>query len=235
MNKIILQKYIAESGCCSRRKAEELIRLGQVFVNGKKAELGQRASEEDLVKINKQIIKVRQEKIYIILNKPKGYISTNRKFKNEKNIFELLPKKYHNLKIAGRLDKDSRGLLLLTNDGDYIQEITHPRFEHEKKYLVKIKMQKSKIKIDEKLKKEMIYSFGKGVDIGDGDGIVKAKNIKTITDNEFEIILSEGKKRQIRRMFKVLGLEVLNLQRISIGKINLEDLKEGEWKKITIN
>jgi len=234
--KIILQKYIAESGYCSRRKAEELIRLGKVFVNDKKAELGQKVDEKDIVKINNKIISINQKKTYIILNKPREYTCTNKKFTGEKNVFELLPDEYKSLHIVGRLDKNSRGLVLLTNDGDLTLKLTHPRFEHEKKYIIKIKNE-DKIRETDKLRirnEEIIRIFTKGIDISDGDGIVKVKKIKTLSANKFEIILTEGKKRQIRRMFEALNLKVFDLKRVSIGKISLGDLKEGEWKEINI-
>ncbi len=235
--KIILQKQIASSGHCSRRKAEELIRLGQVRVNDKKAELGQRVDETDIVKINNKLISINQEKIYIILNKPREYTCTNKKFTGEKNVFKLLPDEYRTLHIVGRLDKNSRGLVLLTNDGDLTLKFTHPRFEHEKKYIVRIKNEDNIRETNElRIRNEaIIKTFKKGMDIGDGDGIVKVKKIKTLSANKFEMILTEGKKRQIRRMFEILNYKVSDLKRISIGNINLGDLKEEEWKKITIN
>lgn len=240
--KTILQKQIASSGCCSRRKAEELIRAGSVKVNNTKAELGQKVSEKDKIKINNKLITINKEKIYIILNKPRDYTCTTRKFKNEQNIFELLPNEHKNLHIVGRLDKNSRGLVLLTNDGDLSFKITHPKFEHEKKYIVKIKNEGNAVrripnKSTKEFKtrnKEIIKIFQKGIDIADGDGIVKAKNVQTLSANKFEIILTEGKKRQIRRMFEALDLKVSDLKRISIGKIKLGDLKEGEWKEINL-
>jgi pseudouridine synthase len=231
-----LQKFISQSGYCSRRKAEKLIRNGKVFVNDKIAELGQRVSEEDIIKINNKLIKVNKEKTYVILNKPRDYTCTTRKFKNEQNIFELLPEEYNNLHIVGRLDKNSRGLVLLTNDGDLSFKITHPKFEHKKIYIVRIKNEEN-IRATKELgerNKEIIKTFQKGIDIGDNDGIVKVKNIKTLSANKFEITLSEGKKRQIRRMFETLDLKVSDLKRISIGKIELGDLKEGKWEEIKI-
>ena len=235
--KTILQKQIASSGYCSRRKAEELIRAGKVKVNDIKAELGQKVNEEDTIKINNSPITTNQEKTYIILNKPREYTCTNKNFSGEKNVFKLLPDEYRSLHIVGRLDKNSRGLVLLTNDGDLTLKFTHPRFEHEKKYIVRIKNEDN-IRETNELRirnEEIIKTFKKGIDIGDGDGIVKVKNIKTLSANKFEIILTEGKKRQIRRMFEVLNLKVSDLKRISIGQINLGDLKEEEWRKIKIN
>lgn len=230
--KIILQKFIAASGYCSRRKAEELIRAGRVFVNGVKAELGQMASESDLVEIDGKKIKLAGEKIYIALNKPVGYTCTNRKFKDEKNIFELLPAEFKNLHTVGRLDKNSRGLVLLTNDGDYTFRATHPRFGHEKRYHVSII--NYQLSISKQLINDIIYQFKKGIEIGEGDGVVRMKEIQHLGGERFEIVLMEGKKRQIRRMFSALGYDVIDLQRVAIGKIELENLKEGEWKQLKI-
>ncbi len=217
-----LQKFIADSGFCSRRKAEELIKKGKVFLNGKVAEPGSKASEKDDVRIGKRTIREKKEKIYIKLNKPKGYTCTNRKFGKEKNIFELLNIK-ERMFVLGRLDKDSRGLVVLTNDGDWAYKMTHPSFEHEKEYYVKIKNQNTKIK--ENLEKKLT----KGVDIGEGDGTVKAKEVKQISDNIFKIILTQGRKRQIRRMFKPLGYKVEDLKRTRINDIELGDLEESNW------
>lgn len=243
--KKILQKYIAESGLCSRRRAEEMIRSGLVLVNGQKAEPGMRVDEGDEVKINNKIIKPSNDRIYIIMNKPAGYTCTNRKFKDEKNVFELLSSRtlpaltgtspkgrglVAGLKIAGRLDKDSRGLILLTNDGDLVNKITHPRYGHAKKYIVKIS--NSQFVISGQFLKDLIYNFKKGVDIGDGEA-GRAKSVKYLGDDKFEIILGEGKKRQIRRMFEALGLKVKDLQRTAIGNIKLGKLKTGELKELS--
>lgn len=224
--KIILQKFIAQSGYCSRRKAEELIKQGRVFVNGKIAEPGMRVDEEDEVKIGEEGVGLPKEKIYIKMNKPVGYTCTSRRFAGEKNIFSLISRK-ERLFVAGRLDKDSRGLILLTNDGDLAQRITHPRFEHEKKYVIKIKDKKQKIKDN-----EIENLFKRGVDIGEGEGIARVKDIKYMGDNKFEIILAEGKKRQIRRMFKAVGVEVEDLVRISIGTLGIGDLPEKQWRPL---
>lgn len=222
--KIILQKYIASAGYCSRRKAEELIRSGRVTVNDKKAELGQRAGEEDEVRVEGKFVKP-AKKLYIIFNKPPGVICTNRKFKNEKNVFAFLPEKYHSFHIVGRLDKDSHGLALLTNDGDFTLKATHPRFTHEKKYIVLL--QNNKKRSAAEIKK----SFLSGVDIG-GERPARAKDVEYISDNKFELVLTEGKNRQIRKMFGVFKERIVDLERVSIGKIELGDLKEGEWKEL---
>lgn len=225
--KVVLQKYIADSGCCSRRQAEELIRAGKVSVNKKKAELGMRVGDKDDVFIGTEKIGEKKEHVYIILNKPVGYVCTTKKFKGEKNVFDLV-KTNERLFVVGRLDKNSQGLVLLTNDGDLGQAMTHPSFEHEKKYIVEVD------RVGKQIQK-LISNFSKGVDIGEGDGIVWAKNTKHLGGKLFEIILIEGKKRQIRRMFATQGLEVKKLTRISMGKLKIGKLEIGKWKTINKN
>ncbi|MFA5318624.1 MAG: pseudouridine synthase [Patescibacteria group bacterium] len=227
MEKVVLQKFIADSGLCSRRKAEDLIRIGKVKINGHVAELGMKAGEEDEVIVDGNKIIINNRKIYIKLNKPAGYTCTNRKFKGEKNIFELVDLK-ERLFAVGRLDKDSRGLVLLTNDGELTNKLTHPRYGHEKEYIVEVEC--SKLKVE-----SIVKQIEQGVDVGEGDGIAKARDIKYLGDNKFKIVLGQGKKRQIRRMFKALGCDVIDLLRIRIGKFELEDLKEGEWEYINVN
>ncbi len=233
--KIILQKFIADTGYCSRRKAEDLIRSGKVSVDKKKAELGMRVDEENEIIISGKKIKKDFDRVYIILNKPEGYTCTSKKFKGEKNVFDLV-KTNKRLFIVGRLDKNSQGLVLLTNDGDLAQELTHPSFEHEKKYVVEIE----KTKFNQL---EIINNFKKGVDIGKSDfgggiksdGIVWAKNIKYLGGTRFEIVLTEGKKRQIRRMFQTQNLEIKKLKRVSLGKLRLGELKPGQSRNINKN
>lgn len=219
---MVLQKAIAESGYSSRRKAEEIIRGGHVKINGREALIGDLADpEKDKITISGRLISKPEEKVYIMLNKPLGYTCTNRRFTGEQNIFELV-----NLPIrlfaVGRLDKDSRGLILLTNDGDLTQKISHPKFEHDKEYEVRIR--------DDVVNPELVIKkLLNGVDIGEGDGAVKAIRAKYLQNGLFRITLNEGKKRQIRRMFAVLGTRVDDLKRISISGLNLEDLPEGKW------
>ncbi len=221
----VLQKYIADSGYCSRRQAEDLIKKNKVLVNKERAELGMRVGEGDEVSVSGHKIGEKKENIYFALNKPRGYTCTNRKFPGEKNVFELV-KTQERLFVVGRLDKDSQGLIILTNDGELAQHLTHPKNESEKKYLVEI----------EKLKNDpenIVKSFLKGIDLGREDKIVRAKRIDYIQNKTFEITLTEGRKRQIRRMFEKMGMKVVKLKRVSIGKLNLGELKEGKYIKIT--
>jgi pseudouridine synthase len=242
--KVVLQKFIADSGCCSRRKAEELIRESMelrgvhdgetfkktslqkapVLVNGELPELGMRVDHEDEVLVHGKKIGLAKKHIYIILNKPVGYVCTNRFFKDEKNIFELIDLT-ERLFAVGRLDKNSRGLVLLTNDGELAEKLSHPRYGHEKEY--KVMVENGVMEAD-----EVLARFREGIDIREDDGKVKVKKISCAKSNIYNIVLTEGKKRQIRRMFGVLGIEVYDLKRIRIGSLELGDLKEGTWRDL---
>jgi len=224
--KMIIQKAIARSGLCSRRHAEELIRDGRVKVNGATAFLGEQADpDKDKITVNNRLIPGVVKNVYIILNKPIGYTCTNRRFPNEKNIFELVDSPIR-LFAVGRLDKDSHGLVLLTNDGSLTQKLSHPKFENEKDYEVRIR--------DEVVNPEMVIKkLLDGVDIGEGDGIVRAKKVKYLQNELFVITLNEGKKRQIRRMFAALGTKVSDLKRVSLGGLTLGNLPEGRWDYLT--
>ncbi|MEA3398829.1 MAG: pseudouridine synthase [Patescibacteria group bacterium] len=238
--KFVLQKFIVEAGYCSRRKATELIKAGKIAVNGELAELGMKVGESDDVQASGIKLGLKKNKIYIKLNKPIGYICTNRRFKGEKNVFALLPaeaipsnpagRRELPLHVAGRLDKNSRGLVLITNDGSLTEKLTHPRYKREKCYRASIA--NHQLRITNALINNLIFEFKKGIDIGKGDGIVKAQDIKYLGNNKFEIILTEGKKRQIRRMFKGLGFEVADLERTAISRLKLGSLKEGQWRKL---
>ncbi len=236
-----LQKFIAESGYCSRRRAEELIREGVVTVNNKVATIGQSVTDGDRVLIDGEPIGRQALKIYIALNKPKGYTCTNRRFKDEKNIFDLVDID-ERLFIVGRLDKDSRGLVILTNDGEYTQKITHPRFHHEKVYEVTVDMPKAsnpdittpakrgKSNVEESWARDILLCLKKGI-MQEGEFLV-AKKASYLGNNKFKVTLTEGKKRQLRRMFGFLNLRVKDLVRVQIGNIKLDDLKEGRWQEI---
>lgn len=230
--KIVLQKYIAQAGIGSRRQAEALIKGGNIKINGKLAKLGDRVDEKDDVRLRgKKITQVR-EYMYIKLNKPEGYVSTNRSFKDEKNVLELV-KISSPLAIVGRLDKDSEGLLLLTNDGDLAHKLTHPKFGIEKVYVVTLSHDIGKDKKEEKEKiTEIIEKCKAGIEIGLGDGVVQAERIKHLRGRTFEVVLRQGKKRQIRRMFRRLGFHVARLVRVRIANITIGRLRKGQWEHI---
>ncbi len=219
--KIRLQKYIAESGYCSRRKAEELIEQKRVKVNNKFAILGMQVKEKDVVTIEGKIIKPKNNLTYIVLNKPRGYVCTSKDITGEKNVFSLV-KTEQRLFVVGRLDKDSRGLVLLTNDGDFAYKLTHPSFSHEKEY--KVKLSRNIDKKSEELLKE-------GVDIKEKTK-AKVREIEKIGLKTYRVVLTEGKRRQIRRMFEVFNCTVQDLQRVRIDKYKLGRLREKEWAYI---
>ncbi len=220
--KVKLQKYIADSGYCSRRAAEELIEKKRVRVNGKVATVGMRVDDEDRVTVEgKRVRAKKDEPIYIALNKPKGYVCTNREEEGEKNVFSLVPTE-ERLFVVGRLDKDSRGLVILTNDGDFAYKMTHPSFSHEKEYMVRLSRD---------IEMEMEEALVKGVDIGEKTK-AKMKEIERVGPKKYKVILTEGKRRQIRRMFEVFDRTVQDLRRVRIGKYKIGGLMEKNWKRI---
>ncbi|HKK54146.1 MAG TPA: pseudouridine synthase [Patescibacteria group bacterium] len=223
-----ITKIIANSGYCSRRDAEKLVRKGLVFVNQKQAQLGDKANRDNEIKINNKIIKTKLELKYYLLNKPQGYTCTNRKFKGEKNIFYLLKKdrglNNEKLNIVGRLDKDSQGLVFLTNDGDITNKLTHPRFEHTKVYEVETEKYSTPFS-------QIQDSFKQGLDIQEKT-LAKVKNVKKINKQKFLITLSQGQNRQIRKMFAHFNIKVLKIKRISLGPLKLGQIKEGEFKRL---
>ena len=228
MEKKNLNKLIAENSNFSRRQVDELLRSGQIKINGETAMVGDRASEQDEIKIKEEKI-IFQKKVYIKLNKPVGYVCTNKSFPGEKNIFSLisLPER---LSSIGRLDKDSSGLILLTNDGDLNYKLSHPKFQYQKKYLVTLK--NSQLLLNPPFLNNLKKNFIHGVNIGE-KSLAKAQRITRIGHDSFEIILSEGKKRQVRKMFETLGLQVIKLKRVEFAGITLKGIKDGEWVHLT--
>ncbi|WP_061280229.1 pseudouridine synthase [Leptospira interrogans] len=223
---IRLNRFLADCGLGSRRKTEELIQKGHIEINGKRVtNLGTRIDPEiDVVSYLGDVVKpIVESKKILIFNKPIGYLCSHVDRFHEKTIFSLLPSDYKNFKIAGRLDLNSRGLLILTNDGALAQKITHPSNGSEKEYLVTLKHDPG-----EKL---IQAAFQKG--ILDAGEILHAKMVKLVPGKKcvYRVILEEGKKRQIRRMFRWFGVSVVDLQRIRIGPLKLEkfNLEEGQY------
>ena len=220
-----LNKFIASSGLCSRRKADELIEGGKVFVNGKKVtELGFFFFFKDKVVIDGKLIRpVKHE--YYRFYKPAGYITTSDDEKGRKTIYDLLPESMYNLKPVGRLDKDSTGLLILTNDGDLINELTHPSVKVPKVYLVTV---------DSQMHPHEFEKMASGIEIEPGkvayaDVTVLELDSKHTT---MQIVLYQGMNRQIRKMIEYFGYEVKSLKRIQHATIQLDGLKRGEFKPI---
>lgn len=220
-----LNAFIAKSGLCARRKAALLIQGGRVTVNGKKVlEPWYRIQERDSVKVDGKLLDTR-EGIYIIVNKPKGVTVTREDRFAARKITDIIPHEYRHLYPVGRLDRDSRGLLILTNDGDLCYRLTHPKFEIEKEYRVCVKGTLE----DQQLKK-----LKKGV--RDGADTLKVKTCSIVRSGqgrtELAVIVTEGKKRHLRRLFAAIGLTVLDLKRIRIGSLELGTLREGSFKAI---
>lgn len=221
MEKIRVQKFLSEMGHSSRRKAEEFIKSGQVSINGHRAKLGDKVDpENDEVKVYGKVIKNDSAKIYLALNKPKGYIVSKSDTHGRKTIFSLLPEDIRT-KVwnVGRLDFDTEGLILLTNDGDLTQKLAHPKYEHDKEYEVTTNLPAEENQL-EKLRN--------GVEIA--TGITYPAKIRK-RDGKVYITIHEGKKRQVRRMFTAVGLEVKNLKRVRINKLELpKNLASGSFK-----
>ena len=228
----VLQKIIADSGLASRRHAELLIRKGMVKLNGQAAQLGDRADlAKDKITISGKPLAPLPEKTYLKLNKPIGYACSNRIFLGEDNIFQLV-KTDTRLFSIGRLDKNSRGLIILTNDGEITQKLSHPSFSHKKVYIIKAD-KGDRQNISFKDGQKICTALIKGVEIGGGDGITRAKESKYLENNSFKLALVEGKKRQIRRMFSALKLRVYDLKRIEFAGIRLDGLEEGAVRPLT--
>lgn len=217
-----LNKYLSLSGVASRRKADDFIRNGRVKVNGKIVKiLGIKIDPaKDEVAVNNKICRPHTH-VYLALNKPKGYVCTSAVFKGEKSVYQLLPEKYRNLKIAGRLDKNSEGLVIMSDDGDFIYELTHPKFEHAKEYLVEL---------DKYLGKEEWAKLEKGIKLE--EGLAKFDKLEKTGSRQYKIILHQGWKRQVKRMFNEIGIGVIKLKRIREGKLVLEKIPLGKFREI---
>lgn len=228
-NEVRLQKFMAEQGVASRRKSEDLIRAGKVKVNGHIAEIGMKINpRKDLVTVGKQkLTNVKNRKmVYIMLNKPRGYVTTVSDELGRKTVMDLLPDFGCRIYPVGRLDKDSEGLLLLTNDGSFTNCMTHPSHEYAKVYRVTVRPS---------VNDEILFNLRNGIEI---DGRKTAPcEVTVLTEEEnrvvLEFILHEGRNRQIRKMCESQGLEVARLKRISIGPIKLGMLTQGDYKELS--
>lgn len=220
-----LNKYIASSGLCSRRKADELIEQGVVAVNGKTiTELGYLVQPKDKVFVNKKLIHpVKHE--YYRFYKPAGYITTCDDEKSRKTIYDLLPEKLAGLKPVGRLDKDSTGLLILTNDGDLINALTHPSVKVPKVYMVTVNAQVTRAELEQ---------MANGIEIEPNKVAYADIQVLEIDSKhtEMQITLYQGMNRQIRKMFEHFGYEVKVLKRVRHATLSLEGLRRGEFKPI---
>ncbi len=214
-----INKYIASAGLCSRRKAEEFINNGEVTINGKLAELSDRVGENDKVKVKGKLIKPTAKTVTLAYNKPVG-IECTADLENKNNIISAInyPLRLFNV---GRLDKDSEGLILLTNDGDLCYKLTKASELHEKEYIVIV---------NKPISAGFIYKMSNGVEILDTK--TAPCKVKQVGTNKFRIILVQGLNRQIRRMCESLGYKVTSLKRLRIDNLTLSGIKVGEYKEL---
>jgi 23S rRNA pseudouridine2605 synthase len=223
-----LQKFLADAGVASRRASEKLILEGEVSVNGKTVtQLGTKVDpQHDRVLVDGRPIKARR-KLYIAVNKPPGYICSRNDPEQRHAVHDLLPKEWATvLHSVGRLDFKSEGLIFYTNDGEFSLRLTHPRYGVRKKYMVTLKGE---------VTPEQIHTLEKGV--YESDEVLRAERGRILKSNQshslVELTLAEGKNREVRRMFEVLGFEVERLQRVQIGPIKLGQLPRGKWRTLT--
>ncbi len=210
-----VQKLLSNYGHCSRRKAEELIQQGRVKVNNKVVYLGDKACLDDEIRVDNKPVR-KQKNVYLMLNKTLGCItaSTDKKFKTVMDYIKIKQRVFP----VGRLDYNTSGLLLLTNDGDFTNNVLHPRYEIKKTYLVEI---------NKPINQAEISSIRNGIYLGDGK--TAPAEVKQRSPVLLEVVIHEGRKRIIRRIFKKLRFEVMSLKRIKIGKLDLGNLKPGKY------
>jgi len=224
-----LIKLLTSSGIGSRRQVADLIKRGSLAVNG---EIVQSLTEpvdpiKDVITINGKHTSVTAEpRVYLMLNKPKRVISSTSDKRGEKTVIDFLPEKYRHIRLypVGRLDKDSTGLILLTNDGELTFRLTHPRFEQEKEYLVRI---------EQNLKPEDKMKLQNGIHLDEDTTSPAEVKTRKYPPFSYSITIHEGKKRQVRRMFAALGYKVLELKRIRLGSLRLDVLPEGKIRELT--
>lgn len=222
-----LQKYMAKCGVASRRKSEEIIESGAVKVNGKTIrKQGVKIDpKKDKVEVRGKKIELEERKVYLLLNKPKGYVTTMDDEKDRNIVMDLIKGVEERIYPVGRLDMDTSGLLLFTNDGEVTNKITHPSYEIAKKYLAIV---------EGKPNEEELNHFREGI-VLDGRKTSPA-SIKVLesynNQSKLEVEIIEGRNRQVRRMFSAIGHSVIELERVSIGEIKLGDLKLGSWRHL---
>jgi 23S rRNA pseudouridine2605 synthase len=223
-----LNKFLAEAGVASRRKSDELIYSGVVRVNGQVVtQLGAKVRPaHDEISVHGSPVYIQSQLIYILLNKPKDCITTTSDEKGRHTVMELIPTEYH-LYPVGRLDRNTTGALLLTNDGDLANQLMHPKFNAPKNYIVEV---------TEKVKPQHIRDLRKGMRLEDGmTSPCDAEILNSPSNTVIGITLHEGRNRQVRRMFETLGYEVRKLDRISYAGLSLTRLKRGAWRYLDEN
>lgn len=215
-----LNKYLSEAGVCSRREADRLIESGRVTVDGQRAQTGMRITPGQVVKVGRKVVSKQDEMIVLAVNKPRGIVCTEER--RERNSIVRFLDYPVRVTYIGRLDKDSRGLLLMTNNGDIINKMMRAANYHEKEY---------KVTVDQEITPEFIEKMSSGVPIL--DTVTRPCRVEKIGKYTFSIILTQGLNRQIRRMCEVLGYQVRDLVRVRVMNIRLGSLKEGQYRKVT--
>ena len=225
---IRLNKFLAAHLHISRRQADSLIEEGRVTINGHVVAHGARVHPIDKVAVDGRTIDHRSavQHIYLLLNKPVGYICSRRQQGETPTIYALLPAKYQHLQSAGRLDRDSSGLLLLTDDGDMVQQLTHPRFGKRKRYEVELD------KPLEPLHRQFMQEHG--ILLPDGPSRLELERLHDGNDHAWLVTMFEGRNRQIRRTFSALGYSVRRLHRIELGTLTLDGLQAGEYREVQL-
>jgi pseudouridine synthase len=214
-----INQFVAQATGLGRRKSDKLIINNQITVNGSLAHLGQQVTSQDIVKYSSTIIKLPIDQITLLLNKPVGYVCS-RDGQGSKTIYDLIPDDYKKLKPIGRLDKDSSGLIVITNDGQLSQKLSHPSFNKHKVY---------EVRLNRKLTTDETHKLQSGqIRLDKKPSIFKVRDLKS---NLYQITISEGRNRQIRRTFDKLNILVVDLNRIQFGPYKLQDLKNQNWVK----
>ena len=220
-----INKYLSESGVCSRRAADKLLEDGEVKINGKSAKLGDDVTDDDLVTVGGEVVSAVKKYDYYAMNKPKGYVCTVKDDKGRKTVMDLLPPSIQRVVPVGRLDYDTEGLLLFTNDGELTNKLTHPKNGVYKTYLVKV---------ESYIPDEALKTLSRGVEL-DGKYTNPCK-VKLIERNKLgtklHVSINEGRNRQVRRMFEAIGFDIDFLKRISIGELTVSGLDRGDVRKL---
>lgn len=216
-----LNKFIARHTGISRREADELISSGDVQINGEHAPLGAHVTETDVVSVRGKRVTPLTSATTLLLNKPVGYVCSRRRQGESPTIYELLPEQYHSLKPVGRLDRDSSGLVLLTDDGDFAHSMTHPSFHKKKVYEVTLD------KPLQPLHRQMISDFG--VMLEDGKSQFELERLHDGDDTQWKITMTEGRNRQIRRTFAAIGYTVYTLHRTNFGQYMITSLNGSAY------
>ncbi|MEO5949629.1 MAG: pseudouridine synthase [Candidatus Saccharimonas sp.] len=223
-----LNKYLALTLGISRREADNLIEKGNVTLNDKRAILGAQYEAGDHIQVDgKPLSDTPTQLVYLALNKPVGYVCSRRAQGDSPTIYELLPTNYHHLKPVGRLDRNSSGLILLTNDGDFAYQMTHPKFYKTKIYYVKLDHDLAP------LHQQMISDFG--IQLEDGPSKLSLMKLGEDDASQWQVTMSEGRNRQIRRTFSSLGYTVIRLHRIQFGSYSLGDIPRGKFIEVSIS